>query len=75
MNDTQSCRLILIQITARRLYQSEFEFEFEFIPHFKLFINTNYLPQIQDETLFTSGRIVVVLRRENLLVGCRSLTL
>lgn len=43
-------------ITARRLYQSEFEFT----PHFKLFINTNYLPQIQDETLFTSGRIVVV---------------
>ena len=43
-------------ITARHLYQREFEF----IPHFKLFINTNYLPQIQDETLFTSGRIVVV---------------
>lgn len=43
-------------VTARHLYQSEFEF----VPHFKLFINTNYLPQIQDETLFTSGRIVVV---------------
>ena len=43
-------------ITARHLYQSEFEF----VPHFKLFINTNYLPQIQDDTLFTSGRIVVV---------------
>lgn len=43
-------------ITARHLYQREFNF----IPKFKLIINTNYLPQITDETLFTSGRINVV---------------
>lgn len=43
-------------ITARHLYQREFNF----IPKFKLVINTNYLPQITDETLFTSGRINVV---------------
>jgi len=43
-------------ITARRLYQSEFQF----IPRFKLFMNSNYLPAIQDDTLFTSGRIKVI---------------
>lgn len=43
-------------ITARHLYEREFEF----IPEFKLFINTNYLPVIQDDTLFSSGRINVL---------------
>jgi putative DNA primase/helicase len=43
-------------ITARHLYEREFEFA----PYFKLFINTNYLPLIQDDTLFTSGRINVI---------------
>lgn len=43
-------------ITARHL----FEREYEFIPHFKLFINTNFLPLIQDDTMFSSGRINVV---------------
>ena len=43
-------------ITARRLYQDEIEFT----PQFKLLMNTNYLPQIGDSTLFTSGRINVV---------------
>jgi putative DNA primase/helicase len=43
-------------ITARQLYEREFEF----IPYFKLFINTNFLPLIQDDTLFTSGRINVI---------------
>ena len=43
-------------ITARHLYEREFEF----IPQFKLFINTNYLPVIGDDTLFTSGRINVL---------------
>ena len=43
-------------ITARNLYEREFEF----IPQFKLFINTNYLPQIDDDTLFSSGRINVI---------------
>ena len=43
-------------ITARHLYEREFEF----IPQFKLFINTNYLPLIADDTLFSSGRINVL---------------
>jgi putative DNA primase/helicase len=43
-------------ITARHL----FEREFEFIPRFKLFINTNFLPVIQDDSLFSSGRINVI---------------
>lgn len=43
-------------ITARQL----FEKEFEFIPIFKLFINTNFLPLITDDTLFSSGRITVI---------------
>lgn len=43
-------------ITARHL----FEREFEFTPQFKLFINTNYLPVIKDPTLFSSGRVNVI---------------
>lgn len=43
-------------ITARRLY----EHEFEFIPVFKLFINTNHLPVVMDNTLFSSGRVRVI---------------
>lgn len=43
-------------ITARHLHEREFEF----IPIFKLFINTNFLPLITDDTLFTSGRINVI---------------
>lgn len=44
------------QITAR----SVFEKEIQFIPCFKLFINTNFLPLITDDTLFSSGRINVI---------------
>lgn len=44
------------KITARYLYENDFEFT----PIFKLFINTNYLPVVLDDTLFTSGRIKVV---------------
>lgn len=43
-------------ITARHLHESEFEFT----PCFKLIMNTNHLPLIQDDTLFTSGRINVI---------------
>lgn len=43
-------------ITARHLHQSEFQF----IPVFKLFINTNFLPVITDDTLFSSGRLNVI---------------
>lgn len=43
-------------ITARHLHEREFQF----IPEFKLVINTNHLPLILDDTVFSSGRIKVV---------------
>lgn len=43
-------------ITARHLHQREFSF----VPKFKLVINTNYLPTITDDTVFSSGRINVI---------------
>lgn len=43
-------------ITARFLHENSFEYR----PQFKMFINTNYLPQITDLTLFTSGRIKTI---------------
>jgi putative DNA primase/helicase len=33
---------------------------FEYRPEFKPFINTNHLPQITDDTIFTSGRKVII---------------
>lgn len=43
-------------ITARNLYERNFEF----VPVFKLFVNTNYLPQVLDDTFFSSGRVNVI---------------
>ena len=43
-------------VTARHLYEREFEF----IPCFKLYVNTNFLPVVLDDTLFSSGRVKVV---------------
>ena len=43
-------------VVARHLNEREFEFK----PQFKLVINTNHLPSIQDDTLFESERIVVI---------------
>ena len=43
-------------ITARFLHENDFEFK----PEFKLTINTNYLPRIDDLTLFKSDRIHVI---------------
>ncbi len=42
--------------TARKLYAEEIQFS----PQFKLFINTNYLPHINDDTIFASGRVKVI---------------
>lgn len=44
------------KITARHLQQREFEF----VPEFKLVINTNHLPIVTDNSLFTSDRLQVV---------------
>lgn len=43
-------------ITARFLNENEFQF----VPCYKLFINTNFLPFVTDDTLFSSGRVNVI---------------
>lgn len=43
-------------VTARNLYEREYEF----VPQFKMVINTNHLPYITDATLFTSDRIKII---------------
>lgn len=43
-------------ITARFLYANSFEYT----PQFTLFINTNHLPRVLDDTLFKSDRISVI---------------
>ena len=43
-------------MNARFLHENSFEFR----PQFKLFINTNHLPQVTDVTLFTSGRVKLI---------------
>lgn len=43
-------------LNARFLNENSFDFK----PQFKLFINTNHLPQITDMTLFSSERIKVI---------------
>ena len=43
-------------VTVRFLHENSFEF----IPQFKLFINTNYLPRVTDTTIFCSGRVKVI---------------
>lgn len=43
-------------ITARHLYEREFQF----VPVFKLFMNTNFLPLVTDDTVFSSGRAKVI---------------
>lgn len=43
-------------ITARHLHEREFQFQ----PTFKLLINTNYLPLVGDDTIFSSERIKVI---------------
>ena len=43
-------------VTARFLYGNPFDY----IPQFKLFISTNHLPIVTDDSVFTSGRIKVI---------------
>jgi len=43
-------------ITARFQYERETQFK----PYCKIFINTNYLPQINDDTIFRSKRVHVI---------------
>ena len=43
-------------LNARFLHENSFDFK----PQFKLYINTNYLPVINDMTMFTSGRVIII---------------
>lgn len=43
-------------INARFLNENSFDF----VPVFKIFINTNYLPNVNDMTLFQSGRLKII---------------
>ena len=43
-------------LTVRNIYGSFFEYK----PQFKIFINTNHLPEITDDTLFSSGRLKLI---------------
>lgn len=43
-------------INARYLHENSFDFS----PMFKIFINTNYLPNVSDMTLFDSGRLKII---------------
>ena len=43
-------------INARYLHENSFDFR----PVFKIFINTNYLPNVTDMTLFDSGRLKII---------------
>lgn len=43
-------------INARFLHENSFDFQ----PLFKLYINTNYLPAVNDMTIFTSGRVIII---------------
>lgn len=43
-------------LNARFLHENSFDFE----PQFKLYINTNYLPVVNDMTLFSSGRVTII---------------
>ena len=43
-------------VATRHLFGDEFAFR----PCFQLWLNTNYLPNINDQTLFESGRVVAV---------------
>ena len=43
-------------INARYLNENSFDF----VPVFKIFINTNYLPNVNDMTLFQSGRLKII---------------
>lgn len=43
-------------IKARFLHENSFNF----MPQFKMFINTNHLPRVTDPTVFSSGRVKVI---------------
>ena len=51
-----------IKILIKTVLNLDFlnENSFDFVPVFKIFINTNYLPNVNDMTLFQSGRLKII---------------
>ncbi len=43
-------------LNARYLHENSFDFQ----PQFKIYVNTNFLPVINDMTLFSSDRIIII---------------
>lgn len=43
-------------LNARFLHENSFDFE----PQFRLYINTNYLPVVNDMTVFSSNRVIII---------------
>ena len=43
-------------LNARFLHENSFDFQ----PQFKIYVNTNFLPVINDMTLFSSDRIIII---------------
>jgi len=43
-------------ITARFLYKNSFQYK----PQFTIYINTNHLPEINDDSIFASGRVKII---------------
>lgn len=53
---------LIKQLTGGDRYTGRFLHEnpVEFIPEFKIFINTNHLPRVNDDTIFTSDRVKIL---------------
>jgi putative DNA primase/helicase len=53
---------LIKQLTGGDTYTARFLHEnpVEFLPQFKIFMNTNHLPHAEDDTVFTSGRVKLI---------------
>lgn len=58
-------------ITARKLNESSFEF----IPEFKLIMNTNHLPEVYDNSIFSGDKLVIIPFKRHFSEEERDLTL
>lgn len=58
-------------VTARKMYESSFEF----VPTFKLIMNTNHLPKVYDNTIFFGEKIVIIPFRRHFSEEERDTTL
>lgn len=61
-NDMKLNAAIVKQITGGDTVTTRFIYKgfFEYRPQFKIYINTNHLPEVGDDTLFSSGRLKLI---------------